>query len=78
MSYQDARNVRREARTLVGRFRGGVLAPVMAVAVRGNEGGFVSQKVTFELDPIAGRMITPIYGELTSVFVPVQAMDAIR
>lgn len=78
MSYQEARNVRREARTIVGRFRGGKLAPVMAVAVRGNEGGFVSQKVTFELDPIAGRMITPIYGELTSVFVPVQAMDAIR
>lgn len=78
MSYQEARNVRREARTLVGRFRGGVLAPVMAVAVRGNEGGFVSQKITYELDPIAGRMITPIYGELTAVFVPVQAMDAIR
>lgn len=78
MSYQEARNVRREARTLVGRFRGGKLAPVMAVAVRGNEGGFVSQKITYELDPIAGRMVTPIYGEMTSVFVPVQAMDAIR
>ncbi|ARC88800.1 hypothetical protein [Rhodovulum sp. MB263] len=78
MSYQNARNVRRESRTLVGRFRGGKLAPVMAVAVRGNEGGFLSQKITLELDPIAGRMITPITGEFISVFVPVQAVDAIK
>ncbi|BAQ71543.1 hypothetical protein NHU_04430 (plasmid) [Rhodovulum sulfidophilum] len=78
MTYQNARNVRRESRTLVGRFRGGKLAPVMAVPVRGNEGGFLSQQITLELDPIAGRMITPITGELTSVFVPVQAVDAIK
>ncbi|MCE8419253.1 hypothetical protein LZ190_11125 [Rhodovulum sulfidophilum] len=78
MSYQNARNVRRESRTLVGRFRGGKLAPAMAVAVRGNEGGFLSQQVTLELDPIAGRMITPITGEFISVYVPVQAVDAIK
>lgn len=78
MSYQNARNVRRESRTLVGRFRGGKLAPVMAVAVKGNEGGVLSQTLTFELDPIAGRMITPITGEVISVFVPVQAIDAIK
>ncbi|WP_196774425.1 hypothetical protein [Rhodovulum sp. MB263] len=78
MSYQNARNVRRESRTLVGRFRGGKLAPVMAVPVRGNEGGFLSQQITLELDPIAGRMITPITGEFISVFVPVQAVDAIK
>lgn len=78
MSYQEARNVRRESRTLVGRFRGGKLAPVMAVAVKGNEGGMLSQSITYELDPIAGRMITPITGEVISVFVPVQAIDAIK
>lgn len=78
MSYQSTRNVRRESRTLVGRFRGGKLVPVMAVPVRGNEGGMLSQTVSFELDPIAGRMITPITAELTSVFVPVQAIDAIK
>lgn len=78
MSYQEAKNTRREARTLVGRFRGGKLAPVMAVAVRGNEGGIVSQTVNYELDPIAGRMITPITAELISVFVPVQAIDLIK
>lgn len=78
MSYQTPKNVRREARALTGRFRSGVLAPVMAVPVRGNEGGLLSQEVTFELDPIMGRMITPIVMETVSVFVPVQAIDAIK
>lgn len=78
MDFKSARNVRREARTLVGRTRGGKLAPIMATAVRGNEGGMLSQNVTLELDPIMGRMITPIVAEMTSVFVPVQAIDAIK
>lgn len=78
MNYQNTRNMRREARTLVGRFRGGKLAPVMATAIRGNEGGMLSQNITLELDPIAGRMITPIKGEMMAVFVPVQAIDAIK
>lgn len=77
-SYQSTRNVRRDSRTLVGRFRGGKLAPVMAVPVRGNEGGLLSQSITMELDPIPGRLITPIVAEMTSVFVPVQAIDAIK
>jgi hypothetical protein len=50
----------------------------MATAVRGNEGGMLSQSITYELDPIAGRMITAMYGEFISVFVPVQAIDAIK
>lgn len=78
MDFKSARNVRREARTLVGRTRGGKLAPIMATPVRGNEGGMLSQNVTMELDPIMGRMITPITAELTAVFVPVQAIDAIK
>jgi hypothetical protein len=78
MNYQNTRNTRREARTLVGRFRGGKLAPVMATAIRGNEGGMLDQNITLELDPIAGRMITPIMGEMMAVFVPVQAIDAIK
>jgi hypothetical protein len=78
MSYQTTRNTRRESRTLVGRFRGGKLAPVMAVPVRGNEGGMLAQSITLELDGIAGRMITPITGEFISVFVPVQAIDEIK
>lgn len=78
MSYQTTRNTRRESRTLVGRFRGGKLVPVMAVPVRGNEGGMLAQSITLELDPIAGRMITPITGEFISVFAPVQAIDEIK
>lgn len=78
MSYDTPLNTRRESRTLVGRFRGGKLAPMIAVPVRGNEGGMLSQTVTFELDPIGGRMISAMYGEVISVFVPVQAIDAIK
>lgn len=77
-NYQAPRNTRREARTLVGRFRGGKLVPVMAVPIRSNEGGMLSQSITMELDPVAGRLLTPVYGELIAVFVPVQAIDAMR
>jgi hypothetical protein len=76
--YQNARGKRREAITKTGRFRGGKLNPVMAVAVRPSEGGMLSQTATMELDPIGGRMITPITGEIISVFVPVQAIDEIK
>lgn len=78
MSYQNARTTRRESRTITGRFRGGKLVPVMATAVRGNEGGMLSQNITLELDPIAGRLITPVYAELFAVGVPVQAIDALK
>lgn len=77
-TYQSTRNVRRDSRTLVGRFRGGKLAPVAAVPVKGNEGGLLSQSITLELDPVAGRLITPITAEMISIFVPVQAIDAIK
>lgn len=77
MNYQSPTRMRREALTLAGRFRSGKLVPVMAVPVRPNEGGLVSQSITLELDPIMGRMITPISAEFTAVFVPVQAIDAI-
>lgn len=76
--YQTARNKRREMNTKTGRFRGGKLAPVMAVPVKGSEAGMLSQTITFELDPIAGRLITPITGEMIAVFVPIQACDAIK
>ncbi len=78
MNYQKPRNKRREQRTLVGRFRSGRLNPVLVTAVRGNESGMLSQSITLELDPIAGRPITPIWGEVVSVFVPVQAIDALK
>lgn len=76
--YQSSRGKRREAITKTGTFRGGKLVPGMAVAVKGSEGGMLSQTVTYELGPVPGRMITPITGELIAVFVPVQAMDEIK
>lgn len=68
----------REARTMAGRFRGGKLNPVLAVAFKNNEGGVLTQTATIELDPVAGRLITPITGEMWAVYVPVQAMLALR
>lgn len=76
--YTQATQTRRESRTIAGRFRGGKLTPVMAVPFRESESGILSQTITYELDPIAGRMITPIQAELISVYVPVQAMDALN
>lgn len=75
--YTNATNTRRESRTLAGRFRGGRLNPVCAVAFRESESAILSQTITYELDPIAGRMITPITAELVSVYVPVQAIDVV-
>lgn len=66
----------KESRTIAGRFRGGKLAPVMAVGFKGNEGGMLSQTAIIELDPVAGRLITPVTGQMFAVYVPVQAMAA--
>lgn len=76
--YQQARNTRRYGNARIGRFRGGLLAPVLAMAVRPSEGGVASFGIEMELDPIAGRLATPMYGELTGVFVPVQAIDYLK
>lgn len=76
--YQNAQSTRRESRTIAGRFRGGKLTPVMAHGFRESEGGVLSQTITHELDPIAGRMITPVTAEVVCVYVPVQAIDALK
>lgn len=67
---------RREMRNLVGRFRGGKLAPVMATAVKAGESGMLSQAINMELDPIPGRLLSPITAEFIAVFVPLQALVA--
>jgi hypothetical protein len=77
-SYQLPRSKRREAPTRVGRVRGGKIYMVNATPVRPSEGGMISENVTLELDPIAGRMITPIEAQLISIFAPVQALDALK
>lgn len=76
--FQQARTTRRYGNARVGRFRGGKLAPVLAMAVRPSEGGALSFGIEMELDPIMGRMLTPMYGELTAIFVPVQAIDYLK
>lgn len=76
--FATPKNVRGSVQTLAGRFRGGKMAPVMAVAVGPNESGILRQEVEMSLDPIAGRMITPITREIYAVYVPVQAMDALK
>lgn len=68
---------RREMRNLVGRFRGGKLAPVMMTAVKGGESGMLSQAINMELDPIPGRLISPVTAEFIAVFVPLQAIVAV-
>lgn len=69
------KSTRREMRDLTSRFKAGLLAPVMAQAFEPNEGGTVSQTVTFELDPVAGRVITPMYAEVQAVFLPVTSIE---
>jgi len=64
--------------TSVGKLRGGKLVPVMADIIRPLEGGLVRQTVSMELDPMPGRLITPPTAEVICVFVPVQAIDAIK
>ncbi|CAD0186693.1 hypothetical protein RUESEDTHA_03603 [Ruegeria sp. THAF57] len=76
--YMKPRAIRREGQTIAGRFRGGKLAPIMAAAVRESESGTLTQSVTCELDPIAGRMITPITMEVTAVFVPALAINEVK
>lgn len=76
--YQQPRALRREMRTLFNRTRGGKLTPVMAVPLMGSESASLSQSVTFKLDQIPGEMMTDIKAEIISVFVPLQAIDAME
>lgn len=63
---------------MAGRFRGGRLQPVMSVAFKGGEGGVLNQTAMVELDPIAGRLLTPITAQMMAVYVPLQAMLALK
>lgn len=66
-----------DTRSHFDRFKVGKLVPVHAVPVRTQEGGVLSQSLRLELDPIPGRLITPLRAEVHVVYVPVQAIDAI-
>lgn len=71
--YSAPRNVRRVNRTSADRMRAGLCQPVMAEAIQPNESGTLSQTITFELDPVMGRLHTPVFAEMFAVFVPIEA-----
>lgn len=75
--YKRPRSVLRETITKSGWFKSGLLMPVMAAPAKPNESGMISQRILLELAPIAGKLITPITADFVSVFVPVQAIEAL-
>jgi hypothetical protein len=76
--YMKPRDTRREFNHTSGRFRGGKLAPVGAMVLRESESAVLSQKVTYELDAVAGRLLTEVSADVVSVFVPALAIDALK
>ncbi len=76
--YQKPRARRYEVLGNTGRTRGGKLEPVAFHAFIGSEGGMIRQDLKFELDPIPGRILTPIRAQVQNVFVPVQAMHELK
>lgn len=75
LGASPSNEVRHELRQIVGKTKAGKLAPIMAVPFLGRESGLLSQRVSLELDPVAGRMLSQIYAEVTAVYVPLQACD---
>lgn len=67
-------NTRREFADLFGRFRAGKLAPVGLFVVKGGESGILQQHLEFQLDPVAGRLLSQVHADVFSVAVPLQAM----
>lgn len=74
MTGPVTRSPRRESRDLVGKFRSAVSAPVMCVPMMPGEGGMVTQAVSFECDPVAGRMMSEAYCKVTVLYIPAQAI----
>lgn len=70
--------IRREARHLAGRVKTAKLAPALATPFLPGEGGLLTQSVSFELDPIGGRMLSSIYAKVICMYVPVQAALKLR
>lgn len=66
---------KREGRDLMSRFKAGLLVPTMAQAFLPGDGGTVSFGATYMLDPVAGQVVTPIFGEFTLLYVPITAIE---
>lgn len=75
---QAARQTRNFFRATGGKFRGGRLTPVGAMILRESESAILRQEINYELDPLAGRLITEVNADVVSVFVPAQAIDALK
>ena len=76
--FQQQRAQRSEGRGYLGNMKCGRLTPVMAVPVEPSEFGVLNQTIRVELDPVIGRLVTPIFARLTAVFVPTQAIHALK
>lgn len=77
LDFERPMNTAREHRTVVNMSKVQLLQPVMGMLLEPNESAIVNQTLTVELDPIPGRLLTPITAEVFSVFVPMQAVDAL-
>lgn len=70
--------VRRHYTNHTSRFRSAKLAPVRAVRVYGGESGTLTQTVVCELDKLQGRLLSDITFQVQAVYVPVQAIAAMK
>lgn len=77
MNVMEYKN-RGESVSILGKMGAGKLWPVAIVAARPNEGGMLSQNIRMELNPFAGRPVTPTMGGIISVFCPVQSLDVLK
>lgn len=76
-SFDKPLSTRTESRTIANYAKVQKLVPVMGMLLEPGEGGLISQNISIELDPIPGRLLTPILADMFSVYVPIQACDAI-
>lgn len=76
--YMKPRGTRREYLAPAARFRGGKLVPVAAHILRESESGILNQRIFYELDPVAGRLITEVSADVVCVYVPALAIDALK
>lgn len=71
-------STRREFRAPTGTVRAGVLFPVLMTQVDFGESARISQEIICELAPVAGRLLTPVYADVSMVFIPMQAVRALQ
>ena len=74
-NYKTARSKRVYRQAHQSTMRGGKLMPVAAVPFHPGEGGVISQTISTEMKPIAGRLVSDILMQVVTVFVPALAID---